>query len=125
MKTTQVITEIPDYSVDLQRPGVMLDIVEEMKEGKDKREIHWEMVISLPHSKWTKDLAFKFVEHWLAEQKKDAKVKDYAEELVRRKEYLKTILMNKLDNVDFIGVISEYNLAPTLKDVKERTSDVE
>lgn len=126
MKTLKAIIEQPSYDLHKSMTPVPVFGLDEMAKPEDIENIDWEMVIAKSNRKWTSQLASAYVKKWLADQKNDAKNKEYVEVLDERRKFLKSFLMDKLeDNLDFFTLIEEHNLSTVLATGKEEEESKE
>ena len=116
MKTTKAVTVIPSHDL-IARGQATIDILglDDTAKKEEQENIDWEMVL---YSKkfWTKELAIAYVKHWMQVQKEDStNKKTYPQVLECRRKFLKELLISKLEsNVDFMNIVSEFNLMATM-----------
>ena len=120
MKTTKAVIIVPSHDL-IARGQQTVDVldVEDGAKKEDVENIDWEMIL-YNKKQWTKALASAYVRHWLHTQKQDSNnKKGYPEVILERRKFLKELLINKLEsNVDFIGIMGDFNLMATMNTEK-------
>ncbi|MEE9214835.1 MAG: hypothetical protein V3U54_08595 [Thermodesulfobacteriota bacterium] len=116
MKTTKAVIMVPSHDL-INRGQETVDVltVEDGAKKEDIENIDWEMIM-YSKKQWTKELAIAYVQHWLQVQKEDSTNKEsYPDVLEGRRKFLKDLLISKLEsNVDFMTIVSDFNLMATM-----------